>query len=66
MEWTSSTIVILLIQKKAFTETTFETTLRYRNASNKRPGRLKNILIFRGGVYSRGRLIEGGVYKICL
>ena len=41
--------------------------IAYRNASNKRPGRLLNFSIFRRGVYSRdvysrGCLKEGGVY----
>ena len=35
--------------------------LNYRKASNKRSERLLNFSIFRGGVYSRGRLKEGDV-----
>ena len=35
--------------------------LIYRNASNKRPGRLLNFqLFFGGGVYSRGAFKKGG------
>ena len=34
----------------------------YRNASNKRPGRLLNFSTFRGAFIRGGRLKEGGVY----
>ena len=36
--------------------------LLYRNTSIKRPGRLLKFQTYRRGVYSRGRLKEGGVY----
>ena len=32
----------------------------YRNASNKRPGRLLNFCEFKGGVYSRGAFKKKG------
>ena len=35
---------------------------KYRITSIKRPGRLLNFSIFRGGVYSRGTFNRGGVY----
>ena len=45
-------------KERIFTEKTL-TEHTYRNASNKRLGRLLNFCEFKGGVYSRGR--GGGV-----
>ena len=39
-----------------------ENNKTYRITSNKRPGRLLNFSDYRRGVYSRGRLKEGGIY----